>query len=306
MKVPTTGERVKRRLATLNEVEFDSHDRATTIGGSEIAAVVGLHPYKTTYQLWLEKRRLFPPEDLSEKDAVHFGQQIEPIIRERWLANNKIDPAGMVCRRSTLIHPLIPWMSYSPDSYHADGTFGLEIKFVGYRMLRGWGIEMTDQIPELYLLQVAWGAVVTRIPVWYIVALVGTELRTYKYVHRPELGRFLLRRARRFMRVHVGMNIPPAPKGNDVGKLKALLPSESDKIRQATPHERALLQRYSEIYPEYKRLEAEVEDLRAEIESHIGPDLGITDGHHTATWKPGKAPGKRSWGWRNEKEQGNE
>jgi len=304
MTVSPELERVKRRFDTLKEIPFDDHDRPSSIGGSEVSCTVDMHPYKSAYQLWLEKRRQFPPEDFTDNDAVWFGSEWESTIIKRWCEKQKIPPAEMITRRSTYVHPVLSWMSFSPDAYHQSLKFGLEIKLVGYRMLRGWGIEMTDQIPEMYLLQVAWGAIVTRIPVWYIIAQMGTEQRTYKYVHRPELAKYLLKKARRFWRINVGRGIPPKPKGrkSDTDALKSLFPTSSETIRQATPHERALLQRYSQLYPEHKQLESEVKDLRAEIEALIGDDLGITDGHHTATWKQGSKPGKRTWGWRTEKE----
>lgn len=298
MNVEHNPNRVKRRLATLIETPFEEHQRGLTIGGSEVSSIMGMNPYKSAYRLYLEKAGIFPPEDLSARDAVHFGTEFEPIIIKRWCENKGIDYNDLVTRRSTYTHPLLKWMSFSPDGYHKDCSFGVECKLVGTRTGMGWGVEGTDEIPSMYLMQLVWGAMVTRIPLWYIIALVGTELRTYKYVHRPELAKQLLKKARRFMKVNVRRRIPPPATNTnaDAEALKLLHPRSGGNIRNATPSERALVERYSELYPKHKELEKEVQDLRAQLKQMIGNDKGISDGQNIATWKSGPS-GKRSWGF---------
>lgn len=56
--------------------------RGHTIGGSDASATVGMNPYKTNEQLWLEKTGQAVPEDISDKPYVKYGQEAEPLLRE--------------------------------------------------------------------------------------------------------------------------------------------------------------------------------------------------------------------------------
>lgn len=56
--------------------------RKSFIGGSDAAAIVGLNPYKTNIELWLEKTGQATPEDISEKPYVKYGTQAEEHLRE--------------------------------------------------------------------------------------------------------------------------------------------------------------------------------------------------------------------------------
>ena len=47
--------------------------RTHGIGGSDVAAIMGISKYKSAYALYMEKVGLLQPEDISEKPAVHWG-----------------------------------------------------------------------------------------------------------------------------------------------------------------------------------------------------------------------------------------
>lgn len=51
------------------------------IGGSDASAVVGLNPYKTNVDLWMEKTGQIVPEDISDKPYVQYGTQAEMHLR---------------------------------------------------------------------------------------------------------------------------------------------------------------------------------------------------------------------------------
>lgn len=51
------------------------------IGGSDASAIVGLNPYKTNVELWMEKTGQIVPEDISEKPYVKYGTQAEMHLR---------------------------------------------------------------------------------------------------------------------------------------------------------------------------------------------------------------------------------
>ena len=52
------------------------------LGGSDAAAVLGLNPYKSNTDLWLEKKGKVKSEDISDKDCVKYGIAAEEYLRE--------------------------------------------------------------------------------------------------------------------------------------------------------------------------------------------------------------------------------
>lgn len=53
----------------------------TKIGGSDASAILGLNPYKTNVDLWMEKTGQVIPEDISDKPYVQYGTQAEMHLR---------------------------------------------------------------------------------------------------------------------------------------------------------------------------------------------------------------------------------
>ena len=51
--------------------------RAASIGGSDVAALLGISPYKSKWQLWMEKSGKLQAEDLSSNTAVQAGTFLE-------------------------------------------------------------------------------------------------------------------------------------------------------------------------------------------------------------------------------------
>ena len=56
-------------------------ERKNRIGGSDASAILGLNPYKTNVDLWMEKVGQIVPEDISEKPYVKYGTQAEMHLR---------------------------------------------------------------------------------------------------------------------------------------------------------------------------------------------------------------------------------
>lgn len=68
-----------RRLTFDSKEEWLKH--RTRIGGSDAAAILGLNPWKSNVQLWMEKTGQTPVPDISDKDVVKYGVAAEPLLR---------------------------------------------------------------------------------------------------------------------------------------------------------------------------------------------------------------------------------
>ena len=122
--------------------------RTKGIGGSDVAAIMGLSPWRTPAEVWLEKTGRAEPQDLSDRPHVRRGVDLEGFVGERFKAAHK----GMAVRRVNAICQSIerPWAQASLDYEVRDGgSWGvLEIKTS--RNDADW----TDGIPVYYMTQV--------------------------------------------------------------------------------------------------------------------------------------------------------
>ena len=57
--------------------------RTKGIGGSDVSIIAGINPYKSVYQLWLEKTGRMIPEQ-TDSEYAHFGTLLEPIVRKEF------------------------------------------------------------------------------------------------------------------------------------------------------------------------------------------------------------------------------
>jgi putative phage-type endonuclease len=154
-------------------------ERQTGIGGSDAAAALGLSPYKTPFELWLEKTGRAEAENLDEVERVRFGNIMEAPIADEYARRY-----GVKLRRRNQIlrNPAYPWMLANVDRMIVDQRCGLECKNVdayAYRM-GDWGEPLTDEVPEAYLLQCEHYLIVTGFDAWHLAACVGgNRLVTY-------------------------------------------------------------------------------------------------------------------------------
>ncbi len=122
--------------------------RTKGVGGSDVAAIMGLSPWKTPAQVWLEKTGRAHPEDLSGKPYVEFGNIMEPIVG-KWYADKH--PKRTVRRVNAICRSIKrPWALASLDYEVKDGKeWGvLEIKTA--RNSKDW----QDGVPLYYQTQI--------------------------------------------------------------------------------------------------------------------------------------------------------
>ena len=113
-------------------------ERRKGIGGSDVAAIMGLSAYSTPYQVWLEKTQGIH-EDISEKPAVMWGNILEPVVGEHYM---DCHPDRHVRRVNAIARSIgRPWAQASLDYEVRDPELGwgvLEIKTAGWRREQDW------------------------------------------------------------------------------------------------------------------------------------------------------------------------
>lgn len=156
--------------------------RANRLGGSRMAALLGLSPWESPYSVWCQMAGLVQPDEQTKEQAR--GHYLEDGIAA-WFADQhpeyEVRPAG------TYVHVDRDYQLANPDRLllgmpgHFDRPgfqAGLEIKTDAEAS--GWGKPGTDQIPPYYRPQVQWYMDTLGLHVWYVVVLTGRlEFREY-------------------------------------------------------------------------------------------------------------------------------
>lgn len=138
-----------------------SQDRDKYIGGSDVGTIMGLNPYKSAYTLWAEKTGKLQVQDLSDKEAVWWGNYDEDGVAKRFT-----EKTGKKVRRSNLTYSLAeyPYLKGHVDRLIVGEKAGLECKTTS-------AYNKTDydngEIPPSHYAQCQFYMLVTGLPVWY-------------------------------------------------------------------------------------------------------------------------------------------
>ena len=159
--------------------------RAKGLGGSEIAAVVGLSEWDSRFSLYYRKRDKLDGIEIT--DPIKWGTLLEPVIYAEYAAN-ELKRGQRITTGHTFHHIDRPWQIANPDGliWAGDELVDLlEIKNVGRPDF--WGRSGSDIVPIYYRCQIAWYCDVLGLERAVIRALVGgNDPRTYRI--RPEPG----------------------------------------------------------------------------------------------------------------------
>lgn len=188
-------------------------NRRDGITATDVAAVVGVHPYKSAVDVWAEKTGQAQPFDGNTR--TKWGEILEPVIRADYEERKGV----RVETRGTLSHPDHPWMKATPDGLVYVGNDnepdrGLEIKCHTMHLAYLYGAPGSDEVPQYELCQVSWGMGVTSLRRWDLVAFIDGQPADYVIDRDQELIDMLRERAERFRRDHVLANVPPPPDGS--------------------------------------------------------------------------------------------
>lgn len=178
--------------------------RSRGLGGSEIAAVVGLSPWESPYALWQRKAGRIPPK--WESPSMNWGKRLEPAIAQAFCEFHPEfgqSPGGMYWRTFQIASPdLLLTRDETPVA-------ALEVKTADSFDRDRWGPSGSDEIPPYYRCQALWYLDVLRLPVAHLAVLIGgNDYREYVITESPREQAWLRWRGRKFWR-SILENTPP-------------------------------------------------------------------------------------------------
>lgn len=270
-------------------------ERARFLGGSDIAAVLGLSPWLTPVALWAKKTQ--PQEERPETGKVRpkaRGHRWESVVAEM-LAESLADagvvaePVGANRRYVDAAHDFMACeidYELSLDG-RRDEIVNCELKTVHPFKSREWGESQSDELPVHYTAQAMWGLGITGRQTCIVAALFGAdELRTYTVERDDATIDWMREQAIAFWDL-VQSGTPPQPVA--LRDLDILHPTDSDAPALiADPELTRTLLRMRAIDRELKARTAEWEALEFEVKRAMGDCTHIVVGSETkeaATWK---------------------
>lgn len=210
------------KASALATIAPEQHDRAKYLGGSDIAAVLGISPWKTPLQLWQDKTMPAMPEnnDPERMKVLNRGKRLEPYILDMIRAEHGLTITAVNQR---YIDASVPYFASEIDA--EAGPLNIEIKTVSPFKIKEWGDEGTDALPLHYVAQVQWGMGITKREQCDVFALIGDDLRRYSVLADAELIAAMRDKAQAFWQQYVATLNPPPPAGES--DLYALYPRDT-------------------------------------------------------------------------------
>ncbi len=255
-------------------------ERQKGIGGSDVAAIMGLSPWKTPLDVYLEKKNPISMEDdsdlIKDKPELARGRRCEKYILEEYSErmSYKLSPGRLV------IHPDYPILRGNIDAFVEGQNVIVEAKSVG-GSLSSWDSE----IPIYYKTQVAFYAMITNCESVDLPVLFDRwQYACFVYYRDHSFEERILKACLDFWNNHILTDIPPPP--SNLKDIQSLYPKSEPKGCDVTEliHDN-LLALYS-IKKRIKMLSESEEIYKLNIMEYMKDAETILDGVNIlATWK---------------------
>lgn len=257
--------------------------RKRGIGGSDVAAILGISKWKSAVGLWLDKtNQSSEPEE--ENEAMQWGNIMEPVIRNHF-AEVMGKPVAEV--KAMLRHPEYPFMLADVDGVTVDDEGNpaiLEIKTAS-EYKRG---EWEDDIPPYYQTQVQHYLCVTGVKKAYVAVLIGgNSFKVFEVDADVEVQQMLIAVERDFWNKVQNM-IRPEIDGSDVATELLNRAYRGGISEQIVLPEEAIeyVDRYMEASAEEDNAKAKKQDAANHIKEFMRDYDKAKCLNYTITWKP--------------------
>lgn len=252
----------KRKMSEEDWQEYRM--KQSGIGGSEIASVINVNPYKPKFKLWLEKTGQIPVEQF-DNEFIKWGNILEPVIRKQFAKETgfKVFQNNFVLQHDEYDH-----MIANIDGEVIDPAFSgrgiLEIKTTSEYNLKEW---QGDKLPIQYMAQVQWYMATTQYEYAYVVVLIGgNKLRWWLVEKDDSVIEQLIAASLDFMEL-VHTMTPPEIGGSkeESDYVNSRFDQVIDEEMSIPPVIETLAIEYTDIQQEMNRLKERSEEIKNKI-----------------------------------------
>lgn len=274
-------------------------DRKTYIGGSDVAAILGVSPWKSAFRLYQEKIGEYQEEITQAKKKIFSrGKRWEPVVIEMLV--DELEDRGhnveILARNERYKHGEIDYIAAEIDlELRVDGIeVNGEMKTVHPFAAKDWGDENTDEIPVYYTAQCLHGQMVTGRNKTVVAALIGADDLRVHFVDRDEeMINIIKQREIEFWDMVQNRRAPDPVTLDDINWLYKI---GNDSVCDADDDIFSLYQALVNLKADAKRNESDIEVIAAKIKSYMGSSSVLThNGAALLTWKNNKDSQKTDW-----------
>lgn len=266
----------------MNQTQFLAN-RRHGIGGSDIAAIIGVSQFKTALDVFLSKTTEQPE---LKGEHLYWGHALEAPIAARFS-----EETGKLIFRQPEIkkHPKHDFALANADGLIIDKITQqpigiLEIKTANAFKTKEWSNE-DDGVPIEYIAQVQWYMEIFDVDFAYIAVLIGgRDYRHYRIERDRELAADLLARAKEFWENHVMKNVPPEPQ--NAADVQKLYPQDNGDSTQADTETLIAYNELCILNEQAKVLEQQINERQEWLKTKIGQHAIMLSGEEKLfTWK---------------------
>lgn len=285
-------------------------ERSKGIGGSDVATVLGLNPYKTPLSLWEEKTGKTKGSPAGE--AAYWGTTLEDIVAKEfskrtgmkiqrvnfllstgengWMRGN-IDRAIVNEQIAKTVRVNKPAKA-AETSLMLSTDVGLECKTANAFMADKWGpsqeaeivsgnVVTEHQIPLYYETQIQWYMAVTGIKKFYVAVLIGgQDFRMYEVQRDEDVIKAIIEKCHAFWFKKVLADVPPDPINAD--DIKKLYARDNGEMVEASNDEAADIGELRTIRERIKELQDQEKAVANRVILAIGEKAGLLIGGEKA------------------------
>lgn len=265
--------------------------RRTGIGGSDVASVLGLNPWRTPYDLWMDKTGQVPHGE--ENAAMHFGTILEQVVADEFVLRT-----GKKIRRDNQMHRTGKdnFQIANLDRVVVGEDAILECKTANAFRSDDWGESQEDEIianqvvtehkiPLYYETQIQWYMGVCKKSKAYLAVLIGgQDFRFYCIAFNQTIYASLVEKCQAFWFENVVANV--APKPINIEDVKKLYAKDNGEMLEASNEIATAIGEYKTKASQVKSLKKELDSLQNIICTALGEAQGfLIGGQIAATYK---------------------
>ncbi|MFD0209198.1 YqaJ viral recombinase family protein [Streptomyces hirsutus] len=259
-------------------------ERRKGIGGSEVAAILGLDKYRGPRRVYEEKHGYKQPDNR----FMRFGRRMEPVIAAEFEDETGLKTA---MPPGTLAHIEHDWARSNVDRFVLD-AFGqvvapLECKNKSEHAARQW--EDEEEAPENAALQAHWNTAIGGWSHSYVAAVIGgNRLKVWRQERDEELIAELFAFCGDWYQRHIVEGLPPAVDGlkSTTELLARLWECKAEKITDIDLSVAVDLRtKRAALKDQIEELDDQLTTVENQMREHAGEN-GVV-----------RADGKKAWSW---------
>lgn len=270
-------------------VDVGTLERGSYLGGGDIAALMGVNPWRTPLDVYLQKTGQVPESapDPEREKRFRRGKLMEPVVLEMMRQDFGIE---VVATNHRYRDPEFPFLAAEIDFewHRGDGVLmNGEIKTVHPFAQGKWGEAETEEIPIEYAAQSMFGLMIAGRDVCQYGVLFGSDnLQLYHVLRDDETIANMRALAVAFWNDHVLARVPPAPVTAE--DLRKLWPKPTREEIIATPEIRSVLAEHRALGEEIRIRTERRDELAFQIGAFMkdyATAIVLPSGERIATYK---------------------